>query len=219
MALMERARDVLAWYQLLYAEEKVEGWLVLLLAISDQLKDDEVLKMGKQLGILGKHKVEVVQDRGEAVKALNTMQRKLAPVSLPSNASIGGLKQGKALRPSEIYNLLKPLPIEDVLYIMAKTKLENTKKAISNFITHLKEYKTLLHGDDLKRLGLPEGPIYSEILSQLLEKRLDEKIKTKADEEKMVKEIIEQADYVGVHAKRDVKATATRLPRSKKREE
>src|SRR3990170_4301288 len=55
MALMERARDVLAWYQLLYAEEKVEGWLVLLLAISDQLKDDEVLKMGKQLGILGKH--------------------------------------------------------------------------------------------------------------------------------------------------------------------
>ncbi|OGP08076.1 MAG: hypothetical protein A2Z89_08355 [Deltaproteobacteria bacterium GWA2_43_19] len=219
MALMERARDVLAWYQLLYAEEKVEGWLVLLLAISDQLKDDEVLKMGKQLGILGKHKVEVVQDRGEAVKALNTMQRKLAPVSLPSNASIGGLKQGKALRPSEIYNLLKPLPIEDVLYIMAKTKLENTKKAISNFITHLKEYKTLLHGDDLKRLGLPEGPIYSEILSQLLEKRLDEKIKTKADEEKLVKEIMEQADHVGVPAKRDVKATATRLPRSRKREE
>ncbi|HCY18910.1 MAG TPA: hypothetical protein DHU69_03935 [Deltaproteobacteria bacterium] len=210
MTLLERARDVLAWYQLLYAEEKVESWLVLFLSISDQLKDDEALEIGKKLGITGKHRMDVLRARADAIKALNVMQMKLTPA---------GFKQGKALRPSEIYHHLKPLPMEDVLYIMAKTKLDDTKKAISNFITHLKECKTLLHGDDLKRLGVPEGPIYSEILSQLLEKRLDEKIKTKADEEKMVKEIIEQADYVGVHAKRDVKATATRLPRSKKREE
>ena len=210
MTLLERARDVLAWYQLLYAEEKVESWLVLFLSISDQLKDDEALEIGKKLGITGKHRMDVLRARADAIKALNVMQMKLTPA---------GFKQGKALRPSEIYHHLKPLPMEDVLYIMAKTKLDDTKKAISNFITHLKECKTLLHGDDLKRLGVPEGPIYSEILSQLLEKRLDEKIKTKADEEKLVKEIMEQADHVGVPAKRDVKATATRLPRSRKREE
>ncbi|MBI5875070.1 MAG: hypothetical protein HZB81_04380, partial [Deltaproteobacteria bacterium] len=69
-------------------------------------------------------------------------------------------------------------------------KLDDTKKAISNFITHLKECKTLLHGGDLKRLGVPEGPIYSKILNILLEKRLDKKIKTKTDEEKIVKEIL-----------------------------
>jgi len=172
MALLERARDVLLWYKLLYTEERVEEWLMLLLSLCDQIKDDEVLGIGKKLGITDRHRMDVLTARADAVKTLNMMQMK------------------KILKPSEIYNLLKPLPMEDVLYIMAKTKLNDTKKAISNFITHLKECKTLLHGDDLKRLGVPEGPIYSKILSQLLEKRLDEKIKTKADEEKMVKEIV-----------------------------
>ena len=79
---------------------------------------------------------------------------------------------------------------------MAKTKSDDTKKTISNFITHLKACKTLLHGDDLKRLGVTEGPIYSEILSTLLAKRLDEKIKTKADEEKMVKEMMQKQKMV-----------------------
>ena len=37
MSLLERARDVLSWYQLLYMEEKIEAWLVLFLAIIDQL--------------------------------------------------------------------------------------------------------------------------------------------------------------------------------------
>ncbi|MBI5048859.1 MAG: CBS domain-containing protein [Deltaproteobacteria bacterium] len=180
MALLERVKDVLSWYQLLYREEKVEAWVVLFLAVSDQLKDDEALEAGKRLGITGKHRVDVLQSRAEAVKALNMLQMKLAPASL---------KQGKTLRPSEIYHLLKMLPMEDVLYIMAKTKLNDAKKAISNFITHLKECKTMLHGNDLKRLGVTEGPIYSKILNMLLEKRLDEKIKTKGDEEKMVKEI------------------------------
>ena len=169
IALIERARDVLAWYKLLYMEERVEEWLVLFLAIIDQLKDDEAIEMEKRFAIAGKHRMDVLNARADAIKALNIMQME------------------KTLRPSEIYHLLKPLPLEDILYIMAKTKLNDTKKAISNFITHLKECKTLLHGDDLKRLGVPEGPIYSKIISQLLEKRLDEKIKTKADEEKMVK--------------------------------
>ncbi|MBI5875637.1 MAG: CBS domain-containing protein [Deltaproteobacteria bacterium] len=171
-ALMERARDVLAWYQLLYAEEKAESWLVLFLALTDQLKDGDFREAAKRLGIAGRHRMDALTARANAVKALNIMQMK------------------KVLKPSEVYNLLKPLPMENVLYIMAKTKLDDTKKAISNFITHLKECKTLLHGDDLKRLGVPEGPIYSKILNILLEKRLDEKIKTKADEEEMVKEIL-----------------------------
>ncbi|MBI3755461.1 MAG: CCA tRNA nucleotidyltransferase, partial [Deltaproteobacteria bacterium] len=189
MAILERARDVLTWYKLLYMEDKIEDWLVLFLAISDQLKDDEILEVGKRLSIIGKYRMNVLIARADARKALNMLQLKLTPVSF---------KQGKILKNSDVYKMLKPLPIENILHIMAKTVSSNTKKAISNYITHLKACKPLLHGDDLKRLGVPEGPLYSEILSLLLEKRLDEKIKTKADEEKMVKEILSQNQKVRV---------------------
>jgi len=172
MLLLERARDVLAWYKLLYMEERVEEWLVLFLAVIDQLKDDDALMMEKRFAIAGKHRVNILEARGAAIKALNMLQMK------------------KVLKNSEVYKLLKPIPMEDILYIMAKAKSDDTKKIISNFITHLKDCNTLLNGDDLKRLDIPEGPIYSRIFNVLLEKRLDEKIKTKADEEKVVKEIM-----------------------------
>ena len=189
MSLLERARDVLSWYQLLYMEEKIETWLVLFLAIIDQLKDDDVMEIKKGLAIAGKHRVNILEARAAARTALNMLQMKLVH---------GSIKQGRVLKSSEVYNILKPIPMEDILYIMAKTKSDDTKKTISNFITHLKACKTLLHGDDLKRLGVPEGPIYSEILSLLLEKRLDDKIKTKADEEKMVKELVAKSQRVRV---------------------
>lgn len=172
MALLERARDVLSWHQLLYMEEKIERWLVLFLAIMDRLKEGDVLETRQRLGIAGRHRVNVLDARGEAIKALNALQMK------------------KVLKNSEVYKILNPIPMEGILYIMAKTRTDDAKKTISNFITHLKGCKTLLHGEDLKKMGVAEGPVYSQILNTLLEKRLDEKIKTKADEEKMVQEIL-----------------------------
>ncbi|MEK7841245.1 MAG: CBS domain-containing protein, partial [Deltaproteobacteria bacterium] len=178
MLLLERARDVLAWYKLLYMEERVEEWLVLFLAVIDQLKDDDALMMEKRFAIAGKHRVNILEARGAAIKALNMLQMK------------------KGLKNSEVYKLLKPVPMEDILYVMAKAKSDDTKKIISNFITHLKDCKTLLNGDDFKRLDIPEGPIYSRILNVLLEKRLDEEIKTRADEEKAVKEIMSKIQRI-----------------------
>lgn len=178
MALLERARDVLSWYQLLYMEEKAETWLVLFLAMIDHLKDSDVIEIKKRFAIEGKRSVNVLDARGDAIKALNMLQMK------------------KALRNSEIYKILKPIPIENILYIMSRTKSDDVKRTISNFITHLKPCKTLLHGDDLKRLGIREGPVYSQILNALLEKRLDGRIKTKADEEKMAKEIMSKYNPV-----------------------
>jgi len=180
MLLVERARDVLSWHKLLYMEEKVEGWLVLFLALSSQLNDEAIMELGKRFAIVGKHRAAVLQARAYARHALNMMQMK------------------KDLKNSEIYKLLKPIPMEDILYIMAKTRSDDTKRIISNFITHLRGCKIILNGDNLKRMGIPEGPAYSDILNALLEKRLDGEIKTKADEEKTVKEMVSKYQSVRV---------------------
>lgn len=48
-----------------------------------------------------------------------------------------------------------------------------------------------LTGNDLKKLGLPPGPRYKEILWALRAQRLDGKIETRAEEENFVKAAVE----------------------------
>jgi tRNA nucleotidyltransferase (CCA-adding enzyme) len=63
---------------------------------------------------------------------------------------------------------------------MARKK--TAKKAVSHFVTHLRHYKTLIQGVDLKKMGYKSGPIYKTILNHLLEAKLDGVVETKADE-------------------------------------
>jgi len=55
-------------------------------------------------------------------------------------------------------------------------------------------YKDVLRptftGEDLKRLGIKEGPIYREILETLKDAKIDLNLKTKDDEETFVKKYI-----------------------------
>ena len=46
----------------------------------------------------------------------------------------------------------------------------------------------MLTGNDLIKLGIPQGPRIKEILNKILDARLDGKVKTKKDEEGMVEE-------------------------------
>ena len=50
------------------------------------------------------------------------------------------------------------------------------------------EGKPLLGGSDLIEMGIPPGPRIKEILNKLLDTRLDGKVKTREDEEGMVRE-------------------------------
>ena len=61
---------------------------------------------------------------------------------------------------SDIYYWLKGLPVELLLHMMAKTRSEEVKKAISLYITQLQNVHPLITGDDLKRLGVPAGPMF-----------------------------------------------------------
>jgi tRNA nucleotidyltransferase (CCA-adding enzyme) len=48
----------------------------------------------------------------------------------------------------------------------------------------LRKVKPLLKGRDLKKLGIPEGPLYSRILGELLDERLRGRLKTEEEEKK-----------------------------------
>nr|MDJ0819422.1 polya polymerase [Desulfobacterales bacterium] len=83
---------------------------------------------------------------------------------------------------SQLYRRLADFKTELILYMMAATKKQRVKKAISRFFTKLRRVGIALKGRDLKEMQLKPGPIYREVLQAVLDARLDGKLKTKNDE-------------------------------------
>ena len=98
----------------------------------------------------------------------------------------GFYRRGK-LKPSEVYHLLEDLDSEWLLFIMAKTQQVETRRAISHYFRHLKEVQPELRGRDLKDMGIKPGPIYRQILNQLLDGRLNGELSSKNEEIEFVK--------------------------------
>ncbi len=93
---------------------------------------------------------------------------------------------------SRVYDLLRPLDIEQILIMMAKARKEPAKKYISFYLTRLREVRVTLTGDALKKLGLPPGPRYKKILTGLLDAKLDGTISTEEDEIEFVKRAVKK---------------------------
>jgi tRNA nucleotidyltransferase (CCA-adding enzyme) len=71
---------------------------------------------------------------------------------------------------------------ELILYMMAITKQQRIKKAISHYFTNLRRVKVSLKGRDLKKMGVAPGPVYRDILQAALDAKLNGKLKTHKDE-------------------------------------
>ena len=169
-SLFERARDTLAWYRLLYRREPVEVWLVLFLALTDQVDDISLMALAARLNIDGRRTREVLGARCKGVGALNRLRR------------------DGSLRASEKYQLINPLPLEVTLYLMERSEDEAIKKLLSDYIrVERGAVKTLLSGADLMEIGVREGPDVGRLLDKLLAKRLDGEIETREDEEVFIK--------------------------------
>ena len=90
------------------------------------------------------------------------------------------------LAPSRIYDLLHGKSIIAVTANLLATDSTVTEENIELYLGVLKNVQPLLSGEDLKKLGLPQGPRIREVLLILREAKLDGKISTRKDEEKMV---------------------------------
>ena len=69
---------------------------------------------------------------------------------------------------------------------MALTSQERVRQWLSRFITVQRNMRPRLTGNDLRRLGIPPGPHYKEILADLLRARLNGHAVTIDDERQRV---------------------------------
>ncbi|MDI3543166.1 MAG: hypothetical protein PWP57_769 [Candidatus Atribacteria bacterium] len=91
---------------------------------------------------------------------------------------------------SQVYLLLHPLSDEFLLLLEAKWG-ENSLPArrIREYLEEWRNITPSLTGEDLKKKGIPAGPIYVKILEELKLAKIDGWVKSREDEEKLVEKM------------------------------
>jgi tRNA nucleotidyltransferase (CCA-adding enzyme) len=161
---LDEAHRALAWHKLLYLDEPCRQWMVYLFSILAPSSLREMAAFCNRFELPDRTRDFLVKEKDVADKILKELNR------------------GSRLRPSEIYWLLQDRSHESLLYIIALARKKTAKKAVSDYVTHLRHTATYVHGADIKEMGYPTGPIYRTILNHLLEAKLDGQVHNRADE-------------------------------------
>jgi tRNA nucleotidyltransferase (CCA-adding enzyme) len=169
-AMLERVRAVISWMSLSYLEEKFERWLVYFLGLVEPLNPEEIKELMERFRPPPRLAASIMQGKETADQALLKLFR-----------------LGEEPSRSQIYQLLSPIGTEFLLYMMAKSRQEPSKRLISLYFTHLKHLKPELSGRDLVALGFQPGPQIKEILNRLHEARLNEAVQNKREELELIR--------------------------------
>ncbi len=162
--------ETLVWFDLLFLEESVDRPRVFIMGLLSVLPTDERTRALERLSTPEKEAKKITQAMDNALKAIRSLRHD---------------------DPVNIYHTLSELSIETIIFLMAMARKREIQKAISTYLLRLRHIKPILRGKDLKNMGIPPGPIYSEILKALLDERLRGKLKSREDEERFVKQYIE----------------------------
>ncbi|MDP3425909.1 MAG: CBS domain-containing protein, partial [Humidesulfovibrio sp.] len=151
MRVLSEVHKVHTWYKLLYLEPKANAWKLFMLGLTMGLERGQLELVCQRLRYSEREMREFLSLRdllGEALATLMVWQDSQSPLS-------------------EIYFTLAPLPVEAVLFLMARSRREAIRKNISFFLTRLRTQELFIGGDDLKSLGLQSGPAFAQILKSV----------------------------------------------------
>ncbi|HXL01616.1 MAG TPA: CBS domain-containing protein [Candidatus Atribacteria bacterium] len=91
---------------------------------------------------------------------------------------------------SQVYLLLRPLSDEFLLLLEAKWGEDSLpRKRVEQYLKEWRKIVPCLTGEDLRRKGIPAGPVYAKILEELKLARIDGLVKSKEEEEILVEKI------------------------------
>lgn len=150
--LFQRVRDTLSWYKLSYLGSPInEGMLYLLTLVSTLNKEDQMSALNRL------DTPPLIMDI--IIKSLDSYLSLYGSIN-PNNGAA-------------IYRLLKHIDIETILFIMAACKNKDTQRALSKYLIEYRDIKPILKGEDLIKMGIEPGPIFSEIFETIIIKRIE----------------------------------------------
>jgi len=168
-----RIRNNHNWFRERFREEGISLFRLYFGALLFSLPGDAISEAGEKFNLSLKFLAQLksVKSRSDEVERILSSREEVAP--------------------SRVSSLLRGIDIELVLIIMA---LSDSDSAVSRIRRYLTEYRMVhgeVNGGDLKKLGIPPGPKYKQILDQLLAARLDGQVRTREDELSLARSLVD----------------------------
>jgi tRNA nucleotidyltransferase (CCA-adding enzyme) len=164
-----RVKEVSSWYDLLFMDEEYDKRRLYFYALTFKLNGEELDELLTRL-------------------MFSPTEKKLVTTELDGvDLAINKLAVAKNPTPSDVYTILKDLRLTSLLFMLAISTRERTRRRISKFISASRTIKIETRGKDLVNLGFEPGDIFGEILDDLLMLRLDGKVDGKKSEIEYVK--------------------------------
>lgn len=166
--LFAASSKVVHWYELLYLDQPCQAWQVYFLSLTATLDAAGMVEVSRRLNMSPRQEAVLTSQREAGLKVLAGLRRRL--------------RRGSEPKASDLYRLLQPFDCEMLLFLMALSGHDRLTQCFSTYLTRLQQIECELSGDDLTQLGLPPGPLYREVLEELLFARLDGKVSSREDE-------------------------------------
>ncbi len=178
---LDEARHIVSWFELLFLERRYEKWVIYFLSVCGSLDNEEFIEVCTRLAVSEHYRERLADMRRRGGEVIETLSRRWP--------------RSRVLHRSDIYRLFRDFSVEVLLYLMARTRDEEVKKAISLYFTQLQNVHCLINGNDILKRGVPEGPLVGKLLEKLLEERLNGGVMSREDElcfvEKAYKELLQ----------------------------
>lgn len=184
-----RRADQLGVLARLHPGLKGDGWLAEKFSEARRLSAPDLPSFGLYLSLLGYHL------SGEEAEELISRLRlpKLAAQALRDTINLRdelALLADPELPPSRIYFLVCGYSTPAVMANFLVGESAVARQHLGLFLRKLRYVKPALNGEALTEMGMAPGPQIKETLKQLLEARLDGRVKTRRDEESLVKRLL-----------------------------
>lgn len=177
ITLLDSVKDMLEWYKLLYIQEKPSVAILYMLALCSGVSAESTEIIVDRLGMAH-----------NAKQSLLTLRQALRDAC--RDVSFWVKEKDKAV--SQLCAVLAPLSLDGALYLMARLSEQEIRGSLSRYIYQWRHIRADITGDDLKTLGLPEGPQYGDVMRKVLAAKLDGIATTKEAQIDFVKAMLRQ---------------------------
>jgi tRNA nucleotidyltransferase (CCA-adding enzyme) len=170
----------------LHPSLKADEWLMQLIAKSRGLSGDHTLPEELLLALLIYNlDIEGIKQFGLHLN-LPAATLKVLLETLELKNKLASLAVSK-IALSRIYSLLHNISQPAIIANLLACDSPLARERIDLYLTRLRHINPLLNGDELIELGVPPGPRIKETLESIRKAKLDGKITTRQEEEKLVK--------------------------------
>ncbi|HWI54327.1 MAG TPA: CBS domain-containing protein [Desulfobacteria bacterium] len=144
------------------------------------------------LAVLVRASVHDISPVIERLKLTREESRILEEIFTHSEKAFEGLKRPGNMKMSEIASVVRYIPTEGYIYMMAAAENPSVTDRLRKYLTVAGNNKLHITGEDIKKLGFKPGPLFKKAMDAVRNARLDRAVTTREEELLYVKEFIQE---------------------------